>query len=97
MQTFKTLTTSRTIPLLSSPTGHGVGGFQKEFQTLINLKTGQFSILNELWPRDDSSVSVLCSRGASSFDDTALACSCGFHGELCSHTVISGSFAVSTQ
>ena len=48
------------------------------------------TILDELWPRKGSSVSGWCPHMASSSQDTALACICGFHSEVCSQTVISG-------
>ena len=47
--------------------------------------------LNELWSREDGSVSGSWSRVASSLPDGALTCICGCYGELCSQTMIPGS------
>ena len=80
--------TSWMVPLLLS--------LEDEFQILIHLTTEQFSsliqsILNELWSRENSTVSGSCSHVASSLHDGALTCICGGYAELCSQTVISGS------
>jgi len=61
----------------------------KELQILPRLTTEQFStlpqsIFDELWSREDGSVSGSCSQVASSLHDGALHCICGWHGELCS-------------
>ena len=75
-----------------------MNGFQEEFQILINLMTEQFSILaqtilDELQP----SVSGSCLHMTSSLHETALICIYGFHGKLCSQTLISGSVPEPTQ
>ena len=66
---------------------------------MICLTTEQFSplsqfILNELWSRDDGSVSGSRSHVASSLHDRALTCIYGCYGELCSQPMISGSVGV---
>ena len=55
------------------------------------------TILDELCPREGSNVSGSCSYMASSLNDTASACICVFHSELCSQTVISGRVPESMQ
>lgn len=51
------------------------------------------SILNDLWLKEDSCVSESCSYTAS----WASTCICGWHSELCSQMVISGSVLEPTQ
>ena len=81
-------------------TEHNSHHFQKEFQILINLTTEQFSILlqtifDELWAREDGSISGSCSHMASSLSDAALTSSDGLHSErFCVQTVISKSVPI---
>ncbi|KAF3690319.1 hypothetical protein EXN66_Car005991 [Channa argus] len=77
-------------------TGQCIHGFHKEFHILIHLTTEQFSILpqtilNELWPREHSSISGSYSHMASSLHDPASTNICRLHSERCSQTVISES------
>ena len=89
------LITSWKIPLLFSLENAATMISKQNFRFPIHLTTEQFStlppsILNELWFREDSSVSGSCSHMAPSLHDRALTWICGWHGELWSQTMISG-------
>lgn len=65
----------------------GIHVFHKEFQISINLITEHFSdlsqsILINLWPKEDSSVSGSYSHMASSVHKRALTCICGWRRKL---------------
>ena len=60
---------------------------------LIPISTKRFptlpqSILKELWPKEDGSVSGSCSQMAPSLHDEDFACIRAKHGEPGSHTMI---------
>ena len=76
--------------------GGSVHDFQKGFHIVICLTTEQFStlpqsILNELWASEDVGISGSCRHIASSLHHSSLTYICGYHSELCSQTMFSGS------
>lgn len=78
------LTTSQMVQFLLSP--EDVASMLSKNNSILRFvwQNSFYCILNELWSRDDSSVSGLCSSMTSSQHDKALTCTCGWHNTLCS-------------
>lgn len=71
------LTTSQMVQFLLSP--EDVASMLSKKNSILRIvwQNSFYFILNELWSRDDSSVSGLCSSMTSSQHDKALTCTCG--------------------